>query len=116
MASEESRAALSRTRGEVAAGMSNQEAKKKFIARQGEEETKGKQDLSGLSEDAFRQRNINVAGSFKKGGKVPKTGIYKLHKGETVTPKGKMIAHGANKNMIHPGSSANHKRYSFGKE
>lgn len=25
--------------------------------------------------------------SFKKGGKVPKTGIYKLHKGEKVVPK-----------------------------
>jgi hypothetical protein len=86
MASEESRAAMSRTRGEVAAGMSDQEAKKKFIARQGTEESKGKQDLSGLSEDAFRQRNVNVAGSFKHGGTVPKTGIYKLHKDEKVIP------------------------------
>lgn len=25
-------------------------------------------------------------GSFKKGGKVPKTGLYKLHKGEKVVP------------------------------
>jgi hypothetical protein len=28
-------------------------------------------------------------GSFKKGGKVKKTGTYKLHKGERVIPKGK---------------------------
>jgi len=27
---------------------------------------------------------LKVAGSFKSGGKVKKTGIYKLHKGETV--------------------------------
>ncbi len=28
-------------------------------------------------------------GMFKKGGKVPKTGMYKLHEGEHVIPKGK---------------------------
>lgn len=28
-------------------------------------------------------------GSFKKGGKVKKTGVYKLHEGETVVPKGR---------------------------
>jgi len=26
---------------------------------------------------------------FKKGGRVPHTGVYKLHKGELVVPKGK---------------------------
>lgn len=32
-------------------------------------------------------KNIsNILGSFKKGGKVKKTGNYKLHKGEEVKP------------------------------
>lgn len=33
-----------------------------------------------------------VLGSFKKGGKVKKTGNYKLHKGENVVPTGKLTA------------------------
>lgn len=87
MANEETRAAMSRTRGEVGAGVKDPAARKKFIARQGNEEAKGKQDMSGLSEDAFRQRNVNVAGSFKHGTDyVPKTANYKLHKGEKVIP------------------------------
>lgn len=31
-------------------------------------------------------RQIPIIGSFKKGGKVKKTGAYLLHKGETVIP------------------------------
>lgn len=31
-------------------------------------------------------RGSGVLGSFKKGGRVKKTGLYKLHKGETVAP------------------------------
>lgn len=31
-------------------------------------------------------------GSFKKGGKVKKTGVYRLHKGEVVVPKKKAMA------------------------
>lgn len=34
-------------------------------------------------------REEPVLGSFKKGGKVKKTGLYKLHKGEKVVRKGK---------------------------
>ena len=33
-----------------------------------------------------------VMGSFKKGGKVKKTGVYKLHKGERVMPTTKLSA------------------------
>lgn len=33
-----------------------------------------------------------VMGTFKKGGKVPKTGKYILHSGEKVVPKGKRKA------------------------
>jgi len=34
-----------------------------------------------------RELAKETMGSFKKGGKVKKTGIYKLHAGETVVPK-----------------------------
>jgi hypothetical protein len=116
MATELERASVSRQRGKAAAGMPAGPEKKEFISRQGNEEAKGKDDLGELSQEAYRQRNINaVQGSFKHGGMVPKTGAYKLHKGEKVIPK-HMVPHGANKNMIHAKSSANHKRYDFGKE
>lgn len=32
------------------------------------------------------KRGMPFVGSFKKGGKVRKTGVYKLHKGENVVP------------------------------
>ena len=116
MATELERASVSRQRGRAAAGMPAGDEKKQFIARQGEEEAKGKDDLGELSQEAYRQRNVNaVQGSFKKGGMVSKTGVYKLHKGEKVIPK-HMVSHGPNKNMVHVKSSANHKRYDFGKE
>jgi hypothetical protein len=41
-------------------------------------------DVSGVSQ--------GVRGSFKKGGRVKRTGIYKLHKGEKVTPATKRLA------------------------
>lgn len=105
MASEESRAQMSKQRGQVAAGMKPGPERQAFIARQGTEEAKGKQDLPALGEEAFRQRNIQAAGSYRSGGQVVKDGVYKLHKGETVVPN-QMIAHGKNGNMIRRGSAA----------
>lgn len=35
---------------------------------------------------AFRPWGARFYGSMKKGGKVKKTGLYKLHKGERVMP------------------------------
>lgn len=35
---------------------------------------------------------VNVIGSFKKGGKVKRTGNYKLHKGEVVVPASRVKA------------------------
>lgn len=34
-------------------------------------------------------RTTGPIGSFKKGGKIKKTGLYKLHKGETVRRAGR---------------------------
>lgn len=36
--------------------------------------------------DKMNKTKRRVMGSFKKGGKVKKTGLYKLHKGEKVIP------------------------------
>lgn len=33
------------------------------------------------------EKNLKLKGSLKKGGKIKKTGIYKLHKGERVLTK-----------------------------
>lgn len=88
MPTEQERAETSKFRGQVASGIRDPEERRKFVARQGEEEARGKSDTAALSEDAFRQRNVNtVQGSFRKGGKVKKTGVYRLHKGERVVPR-----------------------------
>jgi len=42
---------------------------------------------TGAALGAFATKEL--LGSFKRGGKVPKTGAYKLHAGEYVIPKGK---------------------------
>lgn len=54
---------------------------KKYLG--GSDKGKSKRSLAGAGLHALK-----VPG-FKKGGKVKKTGIYKLHKGETVVPTGK---------------------------
>lgn len=87
MATEDERAKVSQERGQAASGIRDSEERKKFISRQGEEERSGREDLGGLAQDAYRQRNVNAVQSFKRGGKVKRTGIYKLHKGERVTPR-----------------------------
>lgn len=46
----------------------------------------GKSKKKGLLEVGLHAAHVP---GFKKGGKVHKTGIYKLHKGETVIPTGK---------------------------
>lgn len=58
--SEEQRADTTRMRGIVAAGMSDQGEKKKFIAAQGE----GKMSDAELRGDAYRQRNINATNDY----------------------------------------------------
>jgi hypothetical protein len=88
MPDESERAAMSKTRGQVAAGIRDPEERRKFIARQGGEEASGRENLTALGQDAYRQRNINaVQGSMKKGGIIRKTGLYRMHKGERVVPK-----------------------------
>ena len=114
MATEQDKASLSLTRGRQASKMSHDDAKD-YIAGSGKidkDYTKAAEETAGVGK---KQQMQEVLGSMKKGGMVKATGVYKLHKGEKVIPK-HMVAHGANKNMIHAKSSANHKRYDFGNE
>jgi hypothetical protein len=53
--------------------------------------TRAKSNPSGFIGQQ-KQLQDAIDGSFKKGGHVKKTGIYKLHKGEEVIPKKKAIA------------------------
>jgi hypothetical protein len=87
MATEQEKADLSRTRGTIAAGISDAGEKRRFIAAQGESEAKGQDKTSELSQDAFNKRNqLTVLGSMKRGGTAKKTGPYLLHAGEKVSP------------------------------
>jgi len=92
---EEDRAALAKQRGQLASQITDPKQRQQFIAQQGDEEAQARksgQDLDDLqrkqAEKTYNQTNRIVAlGSYKKGGTIPKTGPYKLHKGEYVVPK-----------------------------
>jgi hypothetical protein len=53
-----------------------------------DEDTKKKKPKESSSKPPSYWKKLagEVQGSFKKGGKVKKTGLYKLHKNETVVP------------------------------
>jgi len=96
MPTEEKRAELSKKRGLAASYISDPKRRQKYIAEQGESERKGKltekeasrMDTSADKTIATEGKNVKykLLGSFKKGGKVKKTGAYILHKGERVVP------------------------------
>jgi hypothetical protein len=104
MATEQDRANLTLTRGQQAAKMPHDEAKR-YI----EGSAKVDKDYQGTAEETAgaskRQQTQEILGSLKRGGMVKKTGAYKLHKGEKVIPSG-MLAHGKNRNMVRKGSAA----------
>lgn len=92
MATEQEKADLSIDRGKVAAHIPDSTAKREYIAKQGNLEAAGKDKTSELSQDNFNKRNqLTVEGSMKKGGMVPKTGLYQMHEGEFVVPKEKLM-------------------------
>lgn len=48
--------------------------------------------IGGQIGENARMRQELLDGSFKKGGKVKKTGLYQVHKGEEVIPKKKAMS------------------------
>ena len=96
---ESERAALSQKRGRLAAGIRDSEERKRFIARQGEDEAKGSRGMGmeKISAETALEEGRQTAGvdssdttrtlrSMKKGGVVKNTGAHLLHKGERVVP------------------------------
>ena len=85
---------VTKQRGEAAARISDPDRRRKFIARQGEEEKKGggRADLSRLAKEAYDEKNRQAAGEYRKGGKVRRGGVQKLHKGERI--RGRKVKRG----------------------
>lgn len=78
---EDEKATLSKRRGQYAATKTGSE-RKQAISAQGDAEARGKGKLSRL---AYNRLSTEAAlGGFRKGGKVKKTGTYRLHKNERV--------------------------------
>lgn len=50
------------------------------------------QSTGNANIDANMKLKRELLGGFKKGGKVKKTGLYKVHKGEEVIPKKKAMS------------------------
>lgn len=85
MADEKQRATLTQLRGQQAAKMPHDEAKAYVAGSAGMDK-----NYEGVAAEtdrvSNRQQRQQVLGSMKHGGTVGKTGVYKLHKGETVVP------------------------------
>lgn len=82
MPDEKYEADLSKRRGRAASALKDPAEKRKFIAKQGS----GKYTKDELERETSRLTNIRALGSFKRGGRVKKTGIYNVHAGEKVIP------------------------------
>src|SRR5260370_7335807 len=96
MANEQEKADVTKRRGALAASMEDLGEKKKFIARSADVDKKFdavSNETTGEGQKQYRESNVKeaakVLGSYKKGGKVQKTGAYELHSGEAVLPKDK---------------------------
>src|SRR3989449_11461510 len=96
---ESERAALSQKRGRLAAGIRDSEERKRFIARQGEDEAKGSRGMGmeKISAETALEEGRQTAGvdssdttrtlrSMKKGGVVKNTGAHLLKKGGGAVP------------------------------
>jgi hypothetical protein len=78
---EQAEADVSKQRGQTSAYIKDPAEKRAYISRQGE----GKTSTSDLKQEDYNMRNkLASQGSMKKGGRVKRTGMYKLHKNETV--------------------------------
>lgn len=93
MATEQEKAALTKSRGAVAAAISDPEKKRKFIADSGkmDKDFEGsKQELTDEGSRQYREANEKAAADvmpkMHKGGVVKKDGPHNLQKGETVLP------------------------------
>jgi|GEM_PF-2647828 len=87
MATEEQRAALTQQRGRQASRIKDPGERRRYIAESAniDKNYEGMADRTSAMEGVLDKREL--LGDYKKGTKnVPKTGAYKLHKGEAVVP------------------------------
>src|SRR2546426_8648789 len=111
---ESERAALSQKRGRLAAGIRDSEERKRFIARQGEDEAKGSRGMGmeKISAETALEQGRQTAGvdssdstrtlrSMKKGGVVRKTGAHLIHRGERVIPADEAEGEGKRPESMH---------------
>lgn len=89
MATEEQKAALTTERGKQAADIKDPDEKKRYIAGSASVDTDYEGTANSTAIEANKLQNQKVLGSLKKGGTIPKTGLYKLHKDEKVIPANK---------------------------
>jgi len=94
MANEQDRASITAVRGRQAARMSGAQ-RKKYIADSAGVDTDYQNTAEETAGVSKMQQTQDVLGSMKKGGKIKKTGLYRLHKGERVVPKSKAVKIGA---------------------
>ena len=89
-ATEDQKAALTTTRGKQAAQITDPDEKKAYIKDSAGVDKDYDATAQATSVKGNELQKRAVMGSMKKGGMVPKTGPYKLHKGEKVIPKDKV--------------------------
>lgn len=89
---EQDRAELAKQRGRIAATITDPKKRQAYVSAQGNEESRSRflfgNKKGGEIPRAMRTNSTTdtVLGSFKRGGKVKKTGLYKLHAKERVVP------------------------------
>lgn len=62
----------------------------KATSKRSSDDPEHKDDSVEQPKSRWQKFRSNLAGSFKKGGRVKKTGVYRLHKGEKVIPANKV--------------------------
>lgn len=89
---EEDKAALTIERGKQAAKISDSTERKNYVSDSADvdKDYAKTQEATALKGNQIARREI--MGSMKKGGTIPKTGLYKMHKDEKVIPADKAKA------------------------
>lgn len=85
MADEYQRAAMTAERGRQASQIKDSSERKKYISESSLVDTNPAKAAESTSAKGNELQRGKVMGSMKKGGRVKRTGTYKLHKGEKVT-------------------------------
>ena len=92
MATEQEKAALTTERGRQAAKMTDPVERKNYIADSADVDKDYDKTAQATALKGNQLQRREIMGSMKKGGRIPKTGLYKMHKDEKVIPADKAKA------------------------